>query len=98
MATYGIEGAASKNPLRENTILEALNSGIIETSDGIYGLAQRLHTLADRIIGQTPAAAGQAGKQEPPPCALITQFERTATGLNAARCFLQDAVERLERL
>lgn len=84
--------------VKENTLLEDVGYKLDSGINDLQGLAQRLEAIADRIIGQSPKSAEAAGKASPPPCALLTKFERSLDNFEGTRSWLSSSVSRLERL
>ena len=87
--------AASDRP--RESMLESLNGQMQQALKELHVSSVRLHSLADRIIGNRPEAVG-AGEANAPPGSSLQSLERSVGGLQNLVRMVADATERLERL
>lgn len=74
---------------------------MLDHAKHIENLADRMHQIADRIMGVRPQAgtnAGTVGAPVPSPSDTLGRMGEAHGWIERQRVRLQDAVERLERL
>lgn len=95
----GQSALGASNALEQVTpVLEGQAKRLNASAQDIEGLANRLHALADRLLGQTPVGDGKAGAPTPAPTHSIGKLNDAHGWLENARVNLSSAVSRLESL
>jgi len=91
-----VGGADAAQPAAAH--LAQVNKSLAESVGALQDLGQRLHLVADRVLGSRPQGVDKASAPNAPDSSMLQAFSRNQDALIAVISYIRDGVHRIEDL